>query len=900
MNSRGGGGGRDRLRRDPPPSRSDDVGGGGRRPSRHLWVGNLSQNIQEYDLTRHFEEFGELDSVAFQPGRHFAFVNFKNDEDGIAALKVLQGFPIDGNPLKIEFVKVDKPSAQSRDEDYRQRRDQRPAPRGSPFSHRDSKVHAGSPDAYYPDKSKSDRSADPSEVLWIGFPSILKVDEMILRKAFSPYGEIEKITVFPGRSYAFVRFSVLESACRAKETLQGKLFGNPRVHICFARNEGGPSSDRRSPLSPEYKSSARPGASEGSRRDRDYRGLTVDSNTRSPRFGAKVDRGDYDAYDVDRDTSLYPGGKRFENWRFEEELGPPPDVYERRGSPVRDRGAHFYEADQRLSRKSSLYEESWDLPEDTDPLRGTKKLKTGSFPPDRELPEFPLSDVERERRGYSRGYSDYPQAEPFSKNSIGYMPTPERSANLPMTRGDRNDRLKGSYDGFQQGPDTMLSNPVERKGFTSEPAPPALKLWQWEGTIAKGGSPVCQARAFPVGKSMEIMLPEFLDCTARTNLDMLAKHYYQAAFAWVVFFVPASDADMGHYNEFMHYLGEKQRAAVAKLDDKTTLFLVAPSEFSEKVLKVPGKMSISGVVLRLEPLGPSSGPRHHHPNDNREANLHFQGDGHMPYNKASSLPDFAKSGGDPSFPGHLPAPAVSAGFSGSVHPHGNMSDPYPDNRNNYPPTELRNPMLGNRIMPSSQGSYSLGNNANDPGVYHERSSSHLVMPGTTGPPENNSSAQYGGGTSNHPSSSGNMSIQEPTPSPAPASLGLQPHQLAQLVSSLLAQQGQNQLVSSNPNANTSSTVEDFRPVQQQSFHNNNQQNYDGSATHYGQLQELQQQTANVLTNMNREVQPGAPSAVQGAGPQDGGGGGGGGVKRLEATLELAATLLKQIQQGKGP
>ncbi|CAN1781419.1 Flowering time control protein FPA [Linum perenne] len=834
MNSRGGGGGRDRLRRDPPPSRSDDVGGGGRRPSRHLWVGNLSQNIQEYDLTRHFEEFGELDSVAFQPGRHFAFVNFKNDEDGIAALKVLQGFPIDGNPLKIEFVK-DKPSAQSRDEDYRQRRDQRPAPRGSPFSHRDSKVHAGSPDAYYPDKSKSDRSADPSEVLWIGFPSILKVDEMILRKAFSPY------------------------ACRAKETLQGKLFGNPRVHICFARNEGGPSSDRRSPLSPEYKSSARPGASEGSRRDRDYRGLTVDSNTRSPRFGAKVDRGDYDAYDVDRDTSLYPGGKRFENWRFEEELGPPPDVYERRGSPVRDRGAHFYEADQRLSRKSSLYEESWDLPEDTDPLRGTKKLKTGSFPPDRELPEFPLSDVERERRGYSRGYSDYPQAEPFSKNSIGYMPTPERSANLPMTRGDRNDRLKGSYDGFQQGPDTMLSNPVERKGFTSEPAPPALKLWQWEGTIAKGGSPVCQARAFPVGKSMEIMLPEFLDCTARTNLDMLAKHYYQAAFAWVVFFVPASDADMGHYNEFMHYLGEKQRAAVAKLDDKTTLFLVAPSEFSEKVLKVPGKMSISGVVLRLEP----------HPNDNREANLHFQGDGHMPYNKASSLPDFAKSGGDPSFPGHLPAPAVSAGFSGSVHPHGNMSDPYPDNRNNYPPTELRNPMLGNRIMPSSQGSYSLGNNANDPGVYHERSSSHLVM--------------------------------EPTPSPAPASLGLQPHQLAQLVSSLLAQQGQgqgqgqNQLVSSNPNANTSSTVED-------SFHNNNQQNYDISATHYGQLQELQQQTANVLTNMNREVQPVAPSAVQGAGPQDGGGGGGGGggVKRLEATLELAATLLKQIQQGKGP
>ncbi|CAN0927266.1 Flowering time control protein FPA, partial [Linum grandiflorum] len=869
MNSRGGGGGRDRLRRDPPPSRADDGGGGGgRRPSRHLWVGNLSPNLQEQDLTRHFVEFGELDSVAFQPGRHFAFVNFKNDEDGIAALKVLQGFPVDGNPLKIEFVKVDKPSAQSRDEDYRQRRDQRPAPRGSPFSHRDSKVHAGSPDAYYPDKLKtSDRNAEPSEVLWIGFPSILKVDETVLRKAFSPYGEIEKISVFPGRSYAFVRFRVLESACRAKETLQGKLFGNPKVHICFAKNDGGPSNDRRSPLSPEYKSSAR--------RDRDFR---ADSNVRSPRFSAKVDRGDSDAYDFDRDSYLYPGGKRYENLRFEEELGPPPDVYERRGTPVRER---FFEPDQRRPRKSSLYEEPWDLPEDVDPFRGTKKLKTGSFPPERELPEFPFSE---ERRGVSRGYSDFPQSESFGKNSIGYMPTPERA--ITIARGDRSDRLRGSYDGFQQGPDTMLS---ERKGFASEPAPPpSLKLWQWEGTIAKSGSPVCQARAFPVGKSMEIMLPEFLDCTARTNLDMLAKHYYQAASAWVVFFVPASDADMEHYNEFMHYLGEKQRAAVAKLDDKTTLFLVAPSEFSEKVLKVPGNLSISGVVLRLESLAPSSGPRHL-PNDNRESNLHFQGDTHMPYK--ASLPD-------PSFPRHLPASTASAGISASVYPHGNMSDPYIDNRNDYPP-QPRNPGLGNRITPSSYGS----SNANDPPVYHERS--QLVMPGPTGT-ENNSSAHYaGGGTSNHQDQ--RMFIQEPAaPSAPPASAsaslaatGIQPHQLAQLLSSLVGQQGQSQsqLPSSNPSA---SMVEDYRAVQQQGFQNNNQQqqqNYDSSGTHYGQLQQLQQQTANVLTTMNnsREMQPGAQSSVQG-GPQDGDGG----VKRLEATLELAATLLKQLQQGKGP
>lgn len=98
--------------------------------------------------------------------------------------------------------------------------------------------------------------------------------------------------------------------------------------------------------------------------------------------------------------------------------------------------------------------------------------------------------------------------------------------------------------------------------------------------------------------------PEFLDCTARTSLDMLSKHYYQALTSWVVFFVPDNDSEIGFYNEFMHYLEEKQRAAVAKLDEQTTMFLVPPSEFSEKVLKVPGRLSIAGVALRLENPNP--------------------------------------------------------------------------------------------------------------------------------------------------------------------------------------------------------------------------------------------------------------------------------------------------------
>ncbi|GMP66390.1 hypothetical protein CsSME_00026765 [Camellia sinensis var. sinensis] len=105
MSSRGG---RDRIRRDFPP-RMEEKSHHGRSnapPSRHLWVGNLSHSIEEKNVTRHFLKFGELESVSFQPGRSYAFINFKNEEDAFAAVSALNGFVVAGNPLKIEFAKA--------------------------------------------------------------------------------------------------------------------------------------------------------------------------------------------------------------------------------------------------------------------------------------------------------------------------------------------------------------------------------------------------------------------------------------------------------------------------------------------------------------------------------------------------------------------------------------------------------------------------------------------------------------------------------------------------------------------------------------------------------------------------------------------------------------------------
>lgn len=87
---------------------------------------------------------------------------------------------------------------------------------------------------------------------------------------------------------------------------------------------------------------------------------------------------------------------------------------------------------------------------------------------------------------------------------------------------------------------------------------------------------------------------------------MLAKHYTEASGFDIVFFLPDSEDDFASYTEFLHYLGAKNRAGVAKFDDGTTLFLVPPSDFLTKVLNVSGPERLYGVVLKLPQQKPSA------------------------------------------------------------------------------------------------------------------------------------------------------------------------------------------------------------------------------------------------------------------------------------------------------
>nr|XP_043628223.1 flowering time control protein FPA [Erigeron canadensis] len=865
-----GGRGRDRPRRDYG-SRSEEKsqhhggggvgggGGGGRGrgnapPSRHLWVGNLSHSLTERALSNHFREFGELESVAFQPGRSYAFINFIDEGAAFAAFEALQGFVLAGNALRIEFTKADKSSKPSHDDGYLQKRDEtRSAIRGSPFPPRDSRARHIPPEPIYPDnisKTNSKTSEQPSEVLWVGFPESLRVDEDSLWNAFSPFGEIENVSAFPGRTYAFVRYKHLDSACRAKDNLQGKLFNNPRVHICFARNDSGPSNNSRNlindPSSPRARTYGRQGSVENFRHDR-Y--LETERTRRSPRFVDPEGLDDGMGYDRkgNRPTAR---NVPFEH-RFQEvgpESGLPGNIYGRL-SPLRDRGGDFHDLPPRnTSHQGPFYEDEWDLPEDALVYHGAKKLKSSLVPPEPELPEYPFSESEQVKHIVSRPpeFSHHGMVD----NNLGHLGYHNHNQlpDLPVkiTQPYGNPR-NAAYDSFQTSSVPLPQNPTEWKKSTPEPA---IGEWKWEGVIAKGGTAICRARCFPVGKVLDMILPEFLDCTARTSLDMLSKHYYQAASSWVVFFVPESDADMGFYNEFMNYLGEKQRAAVAKLDDKTTLFLVPPSDFSEKILKVPGKLSISGVILRLEQSSSSV-----------EA---------LPPPPPLPQPQLARP--DPYLVSSF-GEASRTSFASPSGPHPPPGQPFSN--------------LGKPVV-----STSLQGLPPAPIPFHVENTQDHVYQNQLSASRNPAQSRSGGDFMVPPANdSSNYRTQNP---PLPQyghqeAGGIQQDQLAQLVSYLgnARQQGTGVSMGEEFRQSSNTMISDNGYRMSQTLPSPSMHSEQHPSSQYRQMQPQfqQQQVSNVGLAPSGQ---GNTQEETDTDPQ----------KRLQVTLELAATLLKQIQQGK--
>lgn len=891
-------------------------------PSRKLWVGNLGPRMTENVLSEQFLRFGDIENIGYLPGRSYAYVKFKKEEDADLALRSLHGSSVAGTPLRIEFAKGD--------DEYRQHKnDRRSTERGEPPQRRDFRAQHYSPEKSS-DKSKGYKSSDPSEVLWIGFPSYLNINEIMLRKAFSPFGEIEKITSFPGRSYAFVRYRSVVAACRAKEALQGKLFNNPRVNICFARSDMSSEHGKgleNGPFPQHLKPKFFPGSNEQDfepiHGDESFESPVREFQRVSPPFRSNLDRarGDVLAIDLAKNNLSRFGSNSYENMKLREFVSErrSEDIFERhRTSPEERNPPSWHNLPYERPGRVPPFLEPWDTEERSFPLAKKHKVE---LMPDKDLPEYPFTDFEQEKHeGQRKPFPDLHDHHGYNKPLDSVPFTLKRTHDFSSSRPHPHSEIDDSWGNIHQlnaNSRPLTNNSTKLQRSNPEPhKPPSLdEMWKWEGTIAKGGTQVCRARCFPVGKVLDFMLPEFLNCTARTGLDMLAKHYYQAECSWVVFFVPESDADISFYNEFMHYLGEKQRAAVAKLGEKVTLFLVPPSDFSEHVLKVPGKVSISGVILKFQQTA-SNFNSLHHPMNLTEPKVpsliihessSFLKPNSPDFQSFSHKQNYTGSSSGYLTPGIPPASKQDERFLYSIPPHGGkLVDVHIDEANDQ--FRLHNPPLQPN-WPSSKPVFSSGMGnyipAPTPSQTFDRAfskefssvNSRVITQGTD-------SSGYMPETL-APTSVIKFSTQQDIKSqPSSAtSTPLQSEQLAQLAAILGNQKQPGEEVplrkdergkfsnfSQNPSSQTLTSM----------MHNNSSTSI-GHQIGHGQQVQLQGALPHDIPsvqkiaqhNNQQELNQQEPKSLKEdteADPE----------KRLQATLQLAAALLQQIQQRSKP
>ncbi|HZW32897.1 MAG: RNA-binding protein [Chloroflexi bacterium] len=75
-----------------------------------LYVGNLPYSVSEGELRRLFSQAGTVESVTMpldhQTGRPrgFAFVQMPNDQEAETAIRMFNGYVLDGRPLRVNVA----------------------------------------------------------------------------------------------------------------------------------------------------------------------------------------------------------------------------------------------------------------------------------------------------------------------------------------------------------------------------------------------------------------------------------------------------------------------------------------------------------------------------------------------------------------------------------------------------------------------------------------------------------------------------------------------------------------------------------------------------------------------------------------------------------------------------
>ncbi|KAF7133007.1 hypothetical protein RHSIM_Rhsim09G0022500 [Rhododendron simsii] len=216
------------------------------KPCKTLWVNGINPAVTKEILQEEFLKFGKIEELKFNRDRKTAYVDYFRLEDASEALKRMNGKRIGSGQIRVDYFR----SRTSKRENSADIHD----PREGQFLSR-SMVHLDSPRMpqdvgrnYFElskrqqhSQSSGEQKLDgqPSNVLWIGYPPSVRIDEQMLHNAMILFGEIETIKSFPSQNYACVEFRRVDEARRAKEGLQGRLFNDPRILIIYLSSDVG-------------------------------------------------------------------------------------------------------------------------------------------------------------------------------------------------------------------------------------------------------------------------------------------------------------------------------------------------------------------------------------------------------------------------------------------------------------------------------------------------------------------------------------------------------------------------------------------------------------------------------------------------------------------------------------
>lgn len=195
------------------------VDGQEKEPSCNLFIGNLSWNVDEEWLTRHFEEFGELQGVRIitdrESGRSkgFGYVEYINMDDAIKALHARHETELDGRNIRVDFsVPREKAGGAN-----------------------------GTPQQRSFDRAKQfgDTPSQPSATLFVGNLSF-DIDENTVSEAFADYGSIKSVRLptHPDsgqpKGFGYVEFESIDESKAAYEGMKGAPLGGRPMRLDYA------------------------------------------------------------------------------------------------------------------------------------------------------------------------------------------------------------------------------------------------------------------------------------------------------------------------------------------------------------------------------------------------------------------------------------------------------------------------------------------------------------------------------------------------------------------------------------------------------------------------------------------------------------------------------------------